>query len=611
MLVDTTLPIPQVDNSEVQEINILEMFLSQICGECTQLRPMTLNDLLILATESDLTLATILAMEYIKPLEEYCEKTQPCDIAFPKLLSLIGKTSEDELDLICRSSIPSFLLTWMDSISDKNVITEIGNCLLMMTSTPRSFSSVLAHHQTNIFAFIDHLKSSTSSIPHVKILAHLYFSPQPEVSKMALKALLTSSNRNSKAQSFLRTLKVPSGSTDSSSELVPFARRLCSTLAEHVSEMKSLFTESSPSDGTISALSATLPAESPLLSGNAVLEVLCDGLSLLDILVVNSRPFERTILIDSDYVPLLQSTIIACLDLLDQQETKHDSARTDFIDVLIRLLDRSWICAGNSLYNPLKPLPQVVQSAFSDVPQLCSLLERTCRLSSRTNFSPIFLIVNVSATLPHLIPHLLEENLVERMIDVTNPMAIPISHRNIHGRLVWAISNFMTISGRTKIPKEERKRLRKLQFECAFKPAKQYLVFILQREQFIPTYGARDKDLPSRIDHLLDQALLLERELLEDGENVETGREVWEVGWLVEKTDEGALAQKLLSIKEDDVFMKKNRRERWKNRAKRQREEGQEDAIEGWLKRKDSKTRSEIVESMKRLSEERGMNTRF
>ncbi|KAK2954087.1 hypothetical protein BLNAU_10904 [Blattamonas nauphoetae] len=98
---------------------------------------------------------------------------------------------------------------------------------------------------------------------------------------MALNALSNQCKFDPKICAFLRTHKVPSGSTDSSSELVSFAGRLCGRLAEHVSELKSLFTESSPSDGTIAALSASLPDESPLLNGNTVLEMLSEGFSLI------------------------------------------------------------------------------------------------------------------------------------------------------------------------------------------------------------------------------------------------------------------------------------------------------------------------------------------
>ncbi|KAK2957013.1 hypothetical protein BLNAU_8088 [Blattamonas nauphoetae] len=104
-------------------------------------------------------------------------------------------------------------------------------------------------------------------------------------------------------------------------------------------------------------------------------------------------------------------------------------------------------------------------------------------------------------------------------------------------------------------PKAEQKRIRLLKFERALKPAKRYLQFILQREEFVPEAKLGNYDLSSQIGHLLGNTLELERDLFEVGEIVETGREEWEVGWLVEKTTEDELGEKLRRIREDDVRM--------------------------------------------------------
>ncbi|KAK2956962.1 hypothetical protein BLNAU_8037 [Blattamonas nauphoetae] len=363
---------------------------------------------------------------------------------------------------------------------------------------------------------------------------------------------------------------MPSGSTDSSSELVSFVGRLCSTLAERVSEMKSLFTESSPSDGTVSALSTTLPDESPLLIGN-------------------------TILIKLNFVHLLKSTIIASLDLLEPQKIESNSHPADQTDMLINILNISWNYTASCLYvnSSLRPL---VESTFSDVPQLCSLLERTCCHSSPTHFSHLGMFVNIGTYTPHLIPRLLEENLVKRVIDTTKPMAVPVSHGEFHLDLIWTIVNLIWDPSDITQNQEDKKRIRMLQFERVLKPAKQYLQFILQREEFIPTDGPRGKNLPFQISNLLEQTLALERKLLEDGEMVETGREEWEVGWLVEKTNEFYLGQRLKRIRGDDVEMKMNEKARWKKRVERLREAGHEDAMEGWLTRRSYKTPEEIEE---------------
>ncbi|KAK2942441.1 hypothetical protein BLNAU_22631 [Blattamonas nauphoetae] len=532
MLVDEMSVRPDIDAGQAKQTNFIETFLSHICGECIPFRAIMLNGLLVLVTESDWALSTILGVEYIKPLEEYCSKTQPCDvpITLPKLLIVIGKSSEDELDRICESSIPSFFLEWMVSTSNSDLITAIGNCVLLWTSTLRSSSTFLAHHKTHFLAFINHFESHEFSIPHLTILTLLCFSPHLEVSKKALQPLFTPCISDSETRSFLRTFKVPSGSNNSSSELVPFAGRLCSTLAEHVSQMKSLFAESSPSDGTISASSATLPEESPLLTGNTILEMLCDRLTLLDMLLIGSENFFHNILIKSDFVPLIKSTIITCLDLLDQLKSESICQPKGQHDRLIEILDRSWDCSAYSLSTSLKSLHPIVESAFSDVPQLCSLLERTCCFSSPTHFCHLRMIINVSASLRHFVPRMLEEDLVQRVINTTKPMTVSTKHGPFHLRLIWVVLNVIGNPKYITQNKKEQKRIRKLQFERVLKPAKQYLRFVLQREEFIPKGDSSDRDLPTQVTYLLIQVLLLERDLFEDGENVETRREEWEVG---------------------------------------------------------------------------------
>ncbi|KAK2956952.1 hypothetical protein BLNAU_8027 [Blattamonas nauphoetae] len=451
--------------------------------------------------------------------------------------------------------------------------------------------------------------SAILDMDYIKTLETYCEKTQPSEVTMALQALSKRCKSDYQTRSFLRTLEVPSGSTIRSSELVPFAGRLCSTLAELVSEMKSLFTESSPSDGTISALSSTLPSESPLLNGNTVLEILCDGLTLLNPLLFDVDVNFEDILIKFNFVPLLKSTIIASLDLLDLEKNESNCLPYDRTAHLITILNISWSCAAESLTCSHKSLRPVVESAFSDVPQLCSLLEQTCCLSSPSHSCHLTLILNISSTLHHLVPRLLEEHLIERVIDTSKPMTVPIQHGQFHLRFVWVIVNLIWDPTCVTQNKEEQIRIRKLQFEFVLKPAKQCLQIILQREEFIPKVVSTNRDLPTRISFLLEQTLMLEGELFEDGEMVETGREEWEVGWLVEKIKERDLGERLKEIREDDVEMKMNEKARWKKRVERRREAGHEDAIEGWLMRRDNRIRSEIVEYVRQVRRETGMNT--
>ncbi|KAK2960307.1 hypothetical protein BLNAU_4860 [Blattamonas nauphoetae] len=464
-----------------------------------------------------------------------------------------------------------------------------------MTSTLRSSSTFLAHHKTQFLTFLDHLKNTESSIPHLTFLAQLCFSPHLEVSTIALAALSTRCKSDSPACSFLQTLKVPSASPETSSELVPFAGRLCSTLTEHVSEMKSLFAESSSSDATISTISTPLPDESPFISGNAILGVLNEGFSLLVSLLFDMDNTFQDILIDCNCVPLLKSTIITCLDLLSQPKASFHRMNGGCSDNLINILD-----CHPSLFH-------VIESAFSDVQQLCALLERTCCLSS-PNFQHLRLIINITAYLPTFVAPMLEEKLVQRVINTSKPMTVPTTHDHFHLNLIWTILNLVFDPEDVTKDKEERKRIRKMQFECVLRPAKQYLLFILQREEFIQKDDEADEDLPTTITDLLARTLSLEHETFEDGEIVETGREEWEVGWLVEMTDEESLELRLENIREDDERMRRDEKERWKKRVSRQREAGHEDAMEGWLMQRDEEPREEIVNYLKRVSVESGMN---
>ncbi|KAK2959074.1 hypothetical protein BLNAU_5869 [Blattamonas nauphoetae] len=465
--------------------------------------------------------------------------------------------------------------------------TEIGNCLVTLTSTPRSSSAFLAYHKTQFIAFIDHCEKAESYFLNLTILARLCISPQLEVSKLALQALTKRCKSDSEARSFLRTLEVPSGSTDSWSELVPFAERLCSTLAEHVSEMKSLFTESSPSDGTISALSTTLPSESPLLSGNTVLELLCEELSLLHSLILNTS--QSFILVKDDFVPLFKSNIVFCLDLLEHEKTESNCPQSDRTALLNNILDCSWKCAAACVCQT--SLRTIVGSTFSGDPQLCSLLGRTCCHSSPTHYSHIKMIISIADNLPCLIPHLLEENLVGRVIDICQPTTIPITYVAFHLRLIRTLIILIERQREVIDQEMESKRIRILLLERVLQPAQQYLQFVLQQEPFIPNLSRRINFQTNVISNLLRQTLALERDLFEDGEIVETGREEWEVGWLVEKTMEEALEVRLEMIREDDVRMKKNEKERWKKRVDRLREAGHEDALEGNTKWRHKKTK--------------------
>ncbi|KAK2954237.1 putative CBL-interacting protein kinase 3 [Blattamonas nauphoetae] len=464
---------------------------------------MMLKDLLVLVTESDWALSTIPDVEYIKPLEQYCEKVKPCDvpITFPKLLSFIGRAYEDELCRICESSIPSFFLVWTGSDIDDNLLREIGNCLEIMTSTNRSTSTFLARHTTQFLAFLDHFEIRESSVPSLTILSWLCFSPNLEVSKMALKTLNSQSKPDSGAYSFLRELKVPLPSTARSSKLVPFAGRLCSSLAAQVSQIQSLFTEPSSAHPAISAHSAPLPGESPLLTENIVVAIIVEELSLLKTMLINSDATFQKILVDSEYVYLLKYTIVTCLDLLRHLKC-ISNCPADRSAALTQILDMSWSCAISSVSHGENPFRPEIEYTFSNIPQLCSLVELTCRVSSPSSHQ-FLMIAAIIAIFPDLLPQVLEENVVQRVINISKPMVGRTTNAEFHRRLVCTFVILICNYDDYTQNKDKLKRIRKMQFERVLRPAKHYLHFVLQREEYILQDDSSDEDQSTLVTDLL------------------------------------------------------------------------------------------------------------
>ncbi|KAK2952652.1 hypothetical protein BLNAU_12301 [Blattamonas nauphoetae] len=554
MYFDQHSTTPQIANAKAEQTLFLEMIIHRIYGDCISLRPVMLNALLVLVNDDFRTRSAIRDMNYLQAVERYCEMTSGDVVptSLPELLCVLGKSSEDELDRICQSTIPSFLLESMLVMKNTTVITEIGHCLLLMTSTLPSSSTFLAHHKPKFLAFIDHCASTLpmdrfssieyklDSSPHLPILSQLCFSPHPQISKLPLNVLFRSSVVY-ETRDFLQKLKIPSVSTEWLSKSIPFVEQLCGMLTEHVSQMRSLFTESTPDDPTISSLSAKLPDESPHLFRNAVLEMLCEGFSLTENLLAGSNRVFEEILLTCDFAPLLKATIIACLDLLDLTNTEPNCGPPGQTDLLVKLIDCSWKSTTCCLMGSCSTLNRLVGNTFSDPSDLCSLLERTCRHSLPTCPTHLKMIDIICSRLPHSFPRLLEEDLVHRVINASKPTTIPTTHKQFHMNLIKALEELIKRHKFIKNREDEWRRVRQLQFQRVLKPAQQYLLFILQREEFtlnVPAYHKPDR---IRSDNLLFQTLQLERDLFTIGEIVETGREEWEVGWLVEMTAEKEL----------------------------------------------------------------------
>ncbi|KAK2948780.1 hypothetical protein BLNAU_16315 [Blattamonas nauphoetae] len=369
MLVDNTPSSPQLDNANAPTTNLLEVFLGQICGDSNPLRPITLNDLLAHATESNWMLSAILVSEYIKPFEQYCKQTQACDVplGLPKFLKLID-------------GVPSVLIK-------------------------------------------------------------------------------------------------------SSSKVEPFVKQLCGRMVSHVSQMKSLSAESPPSDPTVSALSSTLPEESSLLTGDTLLAVLCEELSLIDTLLKDLCSRSEKIMIDREIICLLKSTIIACLDLLELPLTSL-KCLDGITDKLITILDHSWGSIARCVIDVRSSLHLIFARRFHNIPELCSLVERTCRHSSPTHTSHLDMIIYLSFSLPDFSVGMVKENLVQRVINTSNPTTVSTTNRTFHMNLIESVAKLIGTQNRYLYGETEWKPIQQLQFEHGLKPAKQYLQFIFQRDEF-------------------------------------------------------------------------------------------------------------------------------
>ncbi|KAK2944405.1 hypothetical protein BLNAU_20660 [Blattamonas nauphoetae] len=588
------------------------MIIRRICGDCISLRPVMLNALLILVKDDDWTRSAIRDMNYLQAVERYCEMTSGDAVpsSLPELLCVLGKSSEDELDRICQSSIPSFLLQSILVTKNTTVITEIGYCLLLLISTLRSSSLFLAHHKPKFLAFINHCLNPMFSLLYSSILPQLCFSPHPQISTLPLNVLFRSSDVY-ETREFLQKLKVPSVSTESCSKPVPFAKRLCGMLAEHVSQMKSLFTESTSDDPTISSLSPTLPEDSPLLFRNAVLEMLCEGFSLIEKLLVGSDHICEEIFLDFGLAPLLKSTIVTCLDLLDLTKSEPNCVPPDQTELLVKVIDCSWKSTIRIDECSYLTFDRVFENTVSNASVLCSLLERTCRHSLPTCHTHLRMVDIFCSRLPHRNHLLLKEDLIHRVINASQPTTVPTTHKRFHITLIKTLEELIKRPPFIMTPEEKWRRFRQLQFQHALKPAQQYLQFIVQREEFnftVPAYLRLDV---IRSDTLMMHTIQLERDLFTDGEIVETGREEWEVGWLVEMTNEKELGVRLKYIREDDERMKSDEKSRWKKRVERRREAGHEDAMEGSLMRQIEMWGTEITAYLQHVGEESEMNTQY
>ncbi|KAK2957959.1 hypothetical protein BLNAU_7135 [Blattamonas nauphoetae] len=138
-------------------------------------------------------------------------------------------SSEAELVRICESSLPSFLLDFVASKWNKNIASDIWNCLSLMWTTFSSSSAFLSRHSNKFLTVVSTSDSAEIKSSIIPALARMSLSPLNTLSTLAMKSLFQQVNGNEKFTLHLRSLSVP---IDGEKDLktTSYARQLCDTM---------------------------------------------------------------------------------------------------------------------------------------------------------------------------------------------------------------------------------------------------------------------------------------------------------------------------------------------------------------------------------------------
>ncbi|KAK2945670.1 hypothetical protein BLNAU_19404 [Blattamonas nauphoetae] len=311
-------------------------------------------------------------------------------------------------------------------------------------------------------------------------------------------------------------------------------------------------------------------------------------------------------LIAGDILPRVKTAITTCLELPSLFTHIPADQKKGLSATINSALSLSWRIIRYSLHKSMPNLSKATESLFAVGPDMFSLLEQTSKHRQTSLLVDLLKYTNKGPSHSHSVFVFLKENMIERVLTRVQPTTVPLTDHEFHDRVLSLISDMTLGLAPPKETTEESPYEPLLQFNRVVVPSQRYLLFVFQRDEFLAKLSTT---VPEQINRVLNHIMRLERELHKEGKDVETGRESWEVGWLVEKTDETALGNRLNSFARNDEMMKERQKTRWKQRAERLRQAGVEDTLDAWLTRSGKRrTPTQIVTFIRHVSWEIGSN---
>ncbi|KAK2948677.1 hypothetical protein BLNAU_16418 [Blattamonas nauphoetae] len=693
------------DEKETKVTSLAKILINLACDEAPSLKISLMDVLFVVASETEHGLDFVLQHAPVLFLAQLCEQMplSSCPLSLPKLLLLIGMSSEDRNLRICESSLPSSLL--MQFVTSRNVLVRlsIGKFLQMMTSTASSSSVFLSRHEAAFRATLEEIEKSHLSPFFLESLTAIMFSPNDTIMRLVCQSLSRHAN-NQEAASMLAYHRLIFSPSDPAVKTVTFIERLRGALTDHLEQLKSLFTSASiqhqslekstfttigniwefvvselhfldhasnlkhlakseitqmmvsiinvgldliksspiPTPTTspleessivsihdlwsfvnnrisfcnnlhllrddhsvelfVSAIDAVLHKTNELvhttatLSSAAVtslhhtLEIVSSGMKILfERIQTLSFYFDKD-LITLKVFPLVKTAITTCLEL-PSHLTHVPTDQKDALNATINsVLTMSWKIITYSLNQRVKSFNPAIESLFAEGPDLFTLVEQIIRfcdariISLRTThlLMDLLSLTNKKPSETRAIFIFLNENMIERVLERVRPTTVPLADRDFHSRILSLIWNMTRGTYPDFWKNEEYPFEPLLQFNRVVVPSQRYLLFVFQRDDYL---AAPNSPFVGQINRILEHIMRLAIELSKEGKDVETGRELWEVGWLVESTNETILCNRLHFFRQYDELLKERPKTRWKQRAERLRQVGAEDVLEALLPR--------------------------
>ncbi|KAK2963831.1 hypothetical protein BLNAU_1400 [Blattamonas nauphoetae] len=361
--------------------------------------------------------------------------------------------------------------------------------------------------------------------------------------------------------------------------------------------MKDLVSSSTPlSDATVTALRHILEIVSSGLG--SLFRRLDKSATHFQQVCLVSLSFSSKVLILQKIIPLVKAAIPTCLELHSHVANTPANQQEGLNATINSALTMSWKIITRSLDTSMYVLHPAVESAFSNGSDMFSLIERTSQQLNMNLLMSLLSLTNERLSSLRTVSIFLKETMIERVLTRVQPTTVPLADRTFHNHIVSLISDMTSDTVPFSWRSEARPSEPLLHFNRVVVPAKRYLMFVSQRDEYV---NDPSDAFVRQLNQILKYIILLEKELYYKGMIVETGREEWEVGWLVEMTNKEGLGERLHSMEEDEE-MRMYGKKRWKKRAERLRQAGLDDALEARL------TPHETYYFLLRLNSASGMN---